>query len=89
MRGNMPRFNRAVVLQNISEAREELERIEALLKSAKTVDQMAFQIDMQHAFHHLNFTWNARHWTKHRYANGSRVDFETAGDFPNDLAFDD
>jgi hypothetical protein len=85
----MPRFNKDAVLQNISEALEELERIETILKAAKTVNQIEFQINMQHAFHHLNFAWNARHWTKRRYASFSRADFESAGSFPTDLAFSD
>ena len=85
----MPRLNRDIILHNIAEAREELQNIEKMLNSDQRLDPITFQVAMQHAFHHLNFAWNIRHWPTRRYANLSHADFEQAGSFPDDLQFDD
>ena len=85
----MPKLNRAIILSNIQEAREELQKIEAMLASDEPLKPVQFQIAMQHAFHHLNFAWNARHWPMKRYENLSKADFDLAGSSPTDLAFDD
>jgi hypothetical protein len=85
----VPRLNRQIVLSNISEACEELENIEKMLAAETPVNQIAFQVAMQHAFHHLNFAWNIRHWPSKRYGSLSRTDFDEAGSFPKDLQFQD
>jgi hypothetical protein len=85
----MPKLNRKIILYNIQDAREELQRIEAMLSAKSPPGEGTFQVAMQHAFHHLNFAWNIRHWPSERYANLSDRDFKTAGEFPTDLAFDD
>jgi hypothetical protein len=82
-------INWSVVASNISEAREELESIEAKIAAGTPPDDVEFQVAMQHAFHHLNCAWNIRHESLDRYANMSREDFERWGRFPNDLAFGD
>ena len=78
-----------IVSLNICEAREELERIESLIAAGTPPDEEDFQICMQHAFHHLNVAWNARHESIDRYANLSQDDYERWGQFPHDLAFGD
>jgi hypothetical protein len=85
----MPRLNRKVILHNVADAREELQRIEAMLAADERLEPINLQVAMQHAFHHLCFAWNARHWPNKRYSNLSRADFESAGSFPTDLAFED
>jgi hypothetical protein len=85
----MPRLNRRIVHSNITEAREELERIERMLSAEMPVDQIEFQVALQHVFHHLNFAWNIRHWPTRRYSSLSHTDFEDAGSFPKDLQFQD
>ncbi len=85
----MPRLNRKIILHNISEAREELQQIEKMLSSSERLEPIHFQVAMQHAFHHLNFAWNIRHWPTKRYGSLSRTDFEEAGTFPKDLQFED
>lgn len=82
-------INWEVVAPNISDAREELERIESLIAGGTAPDDEDFRVRMQHAFHHLNFAWNARHASIDRYANLTQDDFERWGRFPHDLTFDD
>jgi hypothetical protein len=85
----MPRLNRKIILTNISEAREELQRIEEMLESSERLEPIHFQIAMQHAFHHLSFAWNIRYWPSKRYTSLAPADFQEAGKFPQDLQFDD
>jgi hypothetical protein len=85
----MPKLNRAIILSNIQEAREELQKIEAMLLSEEPLKLIHFQVAMQHAFHHLSFAWNVRQWPMKRYENLSKADFDLAGSFPTDLAFED
>jgi len=85
----MPKLNRDIIRSNIEEAREELQKIEATLARDEPIDPVWFQVSMQHAFHHLNFAWNARKWPMKRYEHLSKSDFDSAGNFPPDLAFED
>jgi hypothetical protein len=85
----MLKLNRAIILSNIQEAREQLQKIEARIAANEPLKPVQFQVAMQHAFHHLNFAWNARHWPMKRYENLTKDDFDSAGSFPTDLAFDD
>jgi hypothetical protein len=82
-------INWNAVATNISEAREELESIEASIAAGVPPDEVDFQVAMQHAFHHLNFAWNIRHESDDRYANMSQEDFDRWGRFPLDLALGD
>ena len=82
------KLNRDIILYNINDAREELDRIAARIGAGKMTEP-EFQIAMQHAFHHMNFAWNARHWPMRRYENLTQDDFDRAGSFPSDLAFED
>jgi hypothetical protein len=85
----MPRLNRVIILKNITDAREQLQAIEERIRAGERISAVEYQIMMQHAFHHLNFAWNARQWTTKRYANLSQEDFLSGGKFPTDLEFTD
>ena len=82
-------INWKIVASNISEDREELERVEALVAAGTPPEDEEFQVLMQHAFHHLSVAWNARNESLERYANLSHDDFERWGRLPQDLAFGD
>jgi hypothetical protein len=84
---SMPRLNWDIIGPNIADAREELQRIEACIQSGKRMSEVEFQILMQHIYHHLNFAWNARHWTTKRYAQLTGKDFKVGGRLPEDLEF--
>ncbi len=85
----MPKLNWEIIASNIAEARKQLEGIEARIKSGDPPEPVEFQIMLQHAYHHLNFAWNARHWPTGRYARLTQEDFEAGGKLPTDLGFAD
>ena len=85
----MPRLNWETILNNITDAREQLQEIEERIRAGERISAVEYQIIMQHAYHHLNFAWNARYWTTKRYASLSQEDFVAGGKFPTDLEFAD
>jgi hypothetical protein len=80
----MPRLNRKIILSNIKEAREELEKIEKLLEDKK-LSEIDLQIRLEHSYHHLNFAWNIRHSPTKNYANLSDEDFNRWSGFPKEI----
>ena len=50
---------REIILQNIAEAREQLEAIEKSLLDPD-YDECELRIELEHAYHHLNYAWNIR-----------------------------
>jgi hypothetical protein len=85
----MAELNWEIIGSNIAEAREALQSIEARVRGGESITEVEFQIAMQHAFHHLNFAWNARHWPLEQYANLTAADFEASRRLPVDLEFTD
>jgi hypothetical protein len=85
----MPKLNWDIVARNLAEAREQLAEIEALIQAGNPPRPVVFQVMMQHAYHHLNFAWNARHWPTRRYAHLTEEDFKAGGQLPPDLDFED
>jgi hypothetical protein len=81
----MPRLNWKIILYNIAEAREELERIEALAKSGKKPAEGELQLMLEHAYHHLNFAWNVRRVSSKRYAHLSDEEFNQWSKFPKEI----
>jgi hypothetical protein len=85
----MPKLNWDIIAVNIADAREQMEAIEARIKAGNPPKPVEFQIMMQHVFHHLNFAWNARHWSSRRYGRLTEEDFQAGGKLPTDLEFAD
>jgi hypothetical protein len=81
----MKRLNWKIIKSNISEAREELQKVESLIESGDLPDEGELQIMVEHAYHHINFAWNARKMSTRRYANLADTDFNSFGKFPEDL----
>jgi hypothetical protein len=81
----MGRLNRKLILYNVSEAREELERIEALAKGDEKLVEEHLAVMFEHAYHHLNCAWNARRVPMSRYRHLTNEDFNAWGQFPTDL----
>lgn len=84
----MPNLNWEIIGCNVAEPREQLQQIEARINGNDLPDPVEFQIMMQHAFHHLNFAWNARTISTERYARLSQDEFDLYGRLPDDLGFD-
>ena len=81
----MPKLNFDLIASNIREACEELERIEKSLTSDKLPSEDFLQVCFDHAFHHLNFAWNARHTTLQQATNLADRDFNLWSKFPRDI----
>ncbi|HEX8286196.1 MAG TPA: hypothetical protein VF588_22740 [Pyrinomonadaceae bacterium] len=81
----MDKLNPDVILSNVSEAREELEQIEALIRGGEELTEGELWVMFGHAYHHLNFAWNARRVTDAQYRNLTDKDFNAWGGFPTDI----
>ena len=83
----MPRLNWTIILSNITDAREQLEELEARRQNGERITEVEYQVMIQHAYHHLNFAWNARHQPTVRYKHLTKQDFQRWGKLPKDLDF--
>jgi hypothetical protein len=81
----MAKINWRTIKVDIAEARGQLQDIEKRIKKRDFPSEPEFQIMLQHAYHHLNFAWNARHKTTKQYASLSDADFKTWGKYPRDI----
>jgi hypothetical protein len=81
----MRKLNWEIVLSNLAEAREQLEEIELRVKAGNPPAEREFQIMLEHAYHHLNFAWNARRVTTERYSRLTEDEFNRWSKFPKEL----
>ena len=82
------RLNWKIIASNVREAREELESLEKIVQDGKARSEIALQISLQHAYHHLNFAWHVRRQETERYAHQTKRDFKRWGRFPADIWWD-
>lgn len=75
-------MNRQIIESNIREAREQLEKIEKSVAAGKRLSEGEFLVMIQHAYHHLNFAWNARNVSTSRYSKLSDKEFNEWGRYP-------
>jgi hypothetical protein len=83
----MKNMNWKVILSNVQEAKEELEKLESQITSRTNLAEVEFELSIRHAYHHLNTSWNARHSETAKYRNMTDEDFKAWGLFP--AGFDD
>ena len=81
----MTRLNWELIRRNVTEARAQLEKLEIYLNESPRRSEIQLKADLEHAFHHLNFAWNARRIRYSRYSNLSDADFNDWGKFPTDF----
>ena len=81
----MPRLNWEIIASNISEAREQLEAIEKRISDGDLPNEEEFQVQMEHALHHLAFAWNIRRFSTKRYSKLSDKEFNEWSKFPPEL----
>lgn len=49
------------------------------------LDEIDFEIKMEHAYHHLNFAWNIRHIAAKRASECAAEDFNQWSKYPEEL----
>jgi hypothetical protein len=79
------RLNWNIIMSNIIEAKEQLEDIEKIIKSGNKVSEVELQIKLEHAYHHLNFTWNIRHISTTNYSNLTDEEFNEWAMHPKEI----
>lgn len=52
--------NRDLIISNLEEAIEQLQKTVAELRNNAEYDESQLRIDLEHAYHHLNFGWHIR-----------------------------
>ena len=78
------RMNWKIIAGNLREAREQLQEIEQRIQK-KNYSEVELYIDLQHAYHHLNFAWNARTVRTREYTRMTDADFNKWSQFPEDI----
>lgn len=81
----MSKLNWKNILHNITEAREQLEQIEAQAKHKKRISEGELQVMLEHAYHHLNFAWNIRHVSTKHYTHLTESEFNEWSKFPKQI----
>ena len=81
----MKKLNYKIILYNIAEAREQLEKIEEQAKGKEKPSEVELQAMLEHAYHHLNFAWNIRHEPTKKYRKLSDKDFNLWSKFPKEI----
>ncbi len=81
----MKKINWRTIRSDISEARSQLQNIEKKVADGNFPDEDDLRIYLLHAYHHLNFAWNARYVPTEKYANLTDNDFEEWGKYPTDI----
>src|SRR4051812_39080551 len=79
------RMNWRVVRSNLEEAREQLESLEARAASSAKPSEAEMAIALEHAYHHLNFAWNARHVPDSMFRRLTNAQFNQWSRHPREL----
>lgn len=74
-------IQREIILHNIAEAREQLEAIEKSLLNPE-YDECELRIELEHAYHHLNYAWNIRNEPDAALDVHSKEDFAKWSKYP-------
>jgi hypothetical protein len=75
-------MNSRIIKSDLTEARDQINQILRKLGTQEDLSSGAYQIMLQHAFHHLNFAWNARNAKLEKYQKMSMRDFNRWRKFP-------
>jgi hypothetical protein len=78
--------NRQISADNLTEAIEQLNQTLNDLNSNEDYSEVELRIDLEHAYHHLNFAWNTRNVDEDRVVQCSSQDFQKWSKYPiNDI----
>lgn len=81
----MAKLNWEIIISNLADAREQLQAIEKRIKDGDPPKEGEFQVQIEHALHHLAFAWNIRHISTKRYGKLSDKEFDEWSKFPPEL----
>ncbi|KAA6461201.1 hypothetical protein DYQ86_13240 [Acidobacteria bacterium AB60] len=74
-------LNLMIIEHNLDEAIEELKKLKKEATEG-TIQLSRFQVGLLHAYHHLNFAWNARYATTEAYQRLTQAQFKRWGRYP-------
>ena len=80
----MAELNFDFIVNNLRDVREQIDEL-VKLAEAGDLDDVNFELKMEHAYHHLNFAWNIRHVPPDRASRCVAEDFNDWSMFPSDL----
>jgi hypothetical protein len=78
------KLNLEIIRSNLAEAIEQLVKTERKAASGVLTEE-EFQIDLQHAYHHINFSWNIRRVATAEYASLTQEQFHKWGSYPSEI----
>jgi hypothetical protein len=74
-------LNLEIIASNLDEAREELEKLHLQARNG-TLHEAELQVGLLHAYHHMNFVWNARRVETSTHAHLTQRQFNKWGKYP-------
>jgi hypothetical protein len=78
-------MNKDFILSNLQEAKEELDRLIEDIYKDNEFNYDDYYVALQHLYHHLNTSWNARKENKDILENCTEDDFNKWRKFPEDF----
>lgn len=79
------RLNWEIIGYNLAEAREQLEELERSIRDKDFPDEISLQIQLEHAYHHLNFAWNIRRVRTRDYRHMTDENFNRWSKHPKEM----
>jgi len=74
-------LNFQIIARNLSEAAKQLNELERMAASGELrVEQL--QVGLLHAYHHINFSWNAKWASDDAYRHLTQANFKRWGRYP-------
>ena len=78
-------LNWRIIESNVKEAREQLEKIEACITGGNRLSEGELYVELEHAWHHINFAWKARRATLKQDSSLTDKMFNTWSKAPKDF----
>jgi len=77
-------LNLMIIERNLDEAIEELTKLKKEAKKG-TIHVARLQVGLRHAYHHVNFAWNARYASTEAYSHLTKAQFNRWGRYPKNI----
>lgn len=81
----MAELNKELILQNIEEAKDELDLLYKNLKTEESMDEQSLQNSVLHILRHVTLAWNIREVSMDEYYNMSDETFRRFLRLPADI----